>query len=153
MKLSIPLTALCTVEFAAARSLLHTGHESPALERLQNRRTKYQPPHVQELKKVKRESYIISQTANTAKYAVDGTAIPDVDFDIGESYAGLMPISNAPNASSLYFWFFPTSNEDGQDDLIIWLNGGPGCSSLEGFFQENGPVLWQYGTFRPVKNP
>jgi len=26
-----------------------------------------------------------------------------VDFDIGESYAGLLPISSAPNASELYF--------------------------------------------------
>lgn len=24
---------------------------------------------------------------------------------------------------------------------------------MEGFLQENGPFLWQYGTFKPVPNP
>lgn len=95
---------------------------------------------------------IIPQTPKTAKYAVDGTAIPDVSFDIGESYAGLMPISNKTNSSELYFWFFPSANPQASDEILIWLNGGPGCSSLEGLLQENGPFIWQYGTYLPVRN-
>ncbi|KAF1994687.1 alpha/beta-hydrolase, partial [Amniculicola lignicola CBS 123094] len=87
-------------------------------------------------------------------FVVNGTAgaIPYVDFNIGESYAGLLPISSAPNASELYFWYFPSENPAASDEIVIWLNGGPGCSSLEGFLQENGPVLWQYGTYKPVPN-
>ncbi|PVH98259.1 alpha/beta-hydrolase [Periconia macrospinosa] len=108
-------------------------------------------PHIKRAEKT-----IIPQTDKTAKYVVNGTAgaIPEVDFDIGESYAGLMPISDKANETSeLYFWFFPSSNEQAGDEITIWLNGGPGCSSLEGFLQENGPISWQYGTPSPVYNP
>ncbi|KMU81271.1 carboxypeptidase cpdS [Coccidioides immitis RMSCC 3703] len=91
---------------------------------------------------------------NTQRFAVDGTGIPEVTFDVGESYAGLLPITKDPDENQkLYFWFFPTDNAQGQEEITIWLNGGPGCSSLEGFLQENGPFHWQYGTFRPVRNP
>lgn len=87
-------------------------------------------------------------------FSVNGSALPEVDFDIGESYAGLLPISSQKNESrQLYFWYFPSSNPAADEEITIWLNGGPGCSSLEGLFQENGPVLWQYGTRKPVPNP
>lgn len=90
-------------------------------------------------------SSIIPQNANTTKFAVDGAAIPDVDFDIGESYAGLLPISDKANASELYFWFIPSANELAGDEILIWLNGGPGCSSLEGILQENGRFSYSSG--------
>lgn len=101
------------------------------------------------------QHYLDSRTEyHGLEFAVNGTGIPDVNFDIGESYAGLLPISNDPNETrQLYFWFFPSTNPAASDEITIWLNGGPGCSSLEGLLQENGPFLWQYGTFAPVRNP
>ncbi|KAJ5673710.1 hypothetical protein N7507_002837 [Penicillium longicatenatum] len=88
----------------------------------------------------------------TEKFLVNGTNFPQVPFDIGESYSGLL--SNTPHGnSSLFFWFFPSSNPAADREITIWLNGGPGCSSLDGLLQENGPFLWQSGTYAPVRNP
>ena len=41
----------------------------------------------------------------TEKFVVNGTGLPDVPFDIGESYAGLLPISVDKNETrELFFW-------------------------------------------------
>lgn len=41
----------------------------------------------------------------TKKFAVNGTGIPLVDFDVGESYAGLLPVSDDPKETrKLFFW-------------------------------------------------
>ena len=145
------LTSSLLASTAFARSLQHANRAD--LEPARRQPVRRLPPE-------KRSSYggparenKIAQNAQTSKFKVDGTALPFVDFDVGESYAGLLPISDEADVSELYFWFFPSDNTDADDEILIWLNGGPGCSSLEGLLQENGPFLWQYGTYQPVPNP
>ncbi|KAH9045770.1 alpha/beta-hydrolase [Lactarius pseudohatsudake] len=88
-----------------------------------------------------------------SQFFVDGTTIPEVNFDVGPSWAGLIPISAAPDESrKLFFWFFPPGPEGSLDDLIFWTNGGPGCSSLQGLLKENGPFLWGSGQAHPTRN-
>ncbi|KAI9428416.1 hypothetical protein H4582DRAFT_2067469, partial [Lactarius indigo] len=56
-----------------------------------------------------------------SQFFVDGTTIPEVTFDVGPSWAGLIPISAASNESrKLFFWFFPPGPEGSLDDLILW---------------------------------
>lgn len=56
---------------------------------------------------------------------MNGTSLPSVDFDVGESYAGLLPIGSANDTSNqLYFWFFPSTNMAAQKEIMIWVTGG-----------------------------
>ena len=94
---------------------------------------------------------ILSKFTNCLKaYFIE--SLPDVPFDLGEMYSGNIPIDMNDTSRQLFFVFQPTIGNP-VDEITIWLNGGPGCSSLEGFFQENGRFLWQSGTYAPVENP
>ncbi|KJX93216.1 serine carboxypeptidase like protein [Zymoseptoria brevis] len=135
--------------------LASAGHPSDIFKRAkkyeQKPRVRAAPP-VNAPKLAKRDVPFL--TDKTKSFSVNGTGIPDVPFDIGTSYAGLMPISDSPDETrKLYFWFFPTTNPNATEEITFWFNGGPGCSSLSGLLTENGPFTWEAGTLAPVQNP
>ena len=81
-----------------------------------------------------------------SEFYVDGTSLPEVDFDVGPSWSGLIPISDAANETrkvqlfwsgsdadelrpnlvllifQLFFWFYPPGPEGSLDDLIFWYD-------------------------------
>lgn len=54
------------------------------------------------------------------------------------SYSGFFTVDEECD-SNMFFWFFPAKNNYTENPLALWLNGGPGSSSLFGLFTENGP--------------
>jgi carboxypeptidase C (cathepsin A) len=83
------------------------------------------------------------------RYKQVPTGICEQDPNV-KSYSGYADV--APN-QHIFFWFFEARKVDpGNAPLTIWLNGGPGCSSMVGVFQENGPCrVDEKG--HPVNNP
>ncbi|RDX52337.1 alpha/beta-hydrolase [Lentinus brumalis] len=54
---------------------------------------------------------------------------------------------------SMWFWFFEARSEPETAPFTLWLNGGPGCSSMIGLFQENGPCHVNPDNQTTVLNP
>lgn len=53
-------------------------------------------------------------------------------------YSGFLTV-DAKLGSNLFFWFFPSKVEAHSAPVLIWLQGGPGSTSLFGLFTEHGP--------------
>ena len=47
---------------------------------------------------------------------------------------------------NLHYVFAESQTNPATDPLVIWFNGGPGCSSMLGFLQEHGPFVNNDGT-------
>lgn len=65
-------------------------------------------------------------------------------------YSGYL---KATGTRKLHYWFTESSGNPSSDPLVLWMNGGPGCSSLDGLLTEHGPFRVQDDGKTINKNP
>ncbi|XP_040328301.1 putative serine carboxypeptidase CPVL isoform X2 [Herpailurus yagouaroundi] len=57
-----------------------------------------------------------------------------------KSYAGYITVNKTYN-SNIFFWFFPAQVQPMAAPVVLWLQGGPGGSSMFGLFVEHEPYI------------
>ncbi|XP_028836518.1 putative serine carboxypeptidase CPVL [Denticeps clupeoides] len=57
-----------------------------------------------------------------------------------KSYSGYLTVNKAYN-SNMFFWFFPAQVRPESAPVLLWLQGGPGGTSMFGLFVEHGPYV------------
>jgi serine carboxypeptidase-like clade 2 len=65
------------------------------------------------------------------------TSLPSYHGPALSMDAGYITVTKSKN---LFYWLIESTNSPDTDPLVLWLNGGPGCSSVSGLFTENGPL-------------
>ncbi|KAH8507963.1 hypothetical protein H0E87_010207 [Populus deltoides] len=75
---------------------------------------------------------------------------PEVTF---KQYAGYVTV-NESHGRALFYWFFEAIENPEEKPLLLWLNGGPGCSSIGyGEAEELGPFFPKRGGQELQFNP
>ena len=77
-------------------------------------------------------------------------SIPDWGDLSFKTYSGYLTVNET---KSLHYILVESQNNPDTDPLLLWFNGGPGCSSLLGFMQEHGPCIIDDGETKVKKNP
>ncbi|PIA97398.1 Carboxypeptidase S1 A [Cercospora beticola] len=124
------LSKLGLLAATASVATASLGKEFHAHSKWQNVKRQYFPANATDVKSFTTPTNVTIRYKEPGKEGVCETT-PGVN-----SYSGYIDI--APNVH-VFFWFFESRRDPANDDLTLWLNGGPGSDSLIGLFEELGP--------------
>ncbi|VAH31430.1 unnamed protein product [Triticum turgidum subsp. durum] len=74
------------------------------------------------------------------------THLPGFDGALpSKHYAGYISVDES-NGRRMFYYLVLSERDPAADPVVLWLNGGPGCSSFDGFVYENGPFNFERGS-------
>lgn len=76
--------------------------------------------------------------------------LPDTEPFESNNYSGYLHVTDT---KALHYTFSESLDNPTKDPIIIWFNGGPGCSSMMAYLQESGPRVIDDGEAYIKPNP
>jgi carboxypeptidase C (cathepsin A) len=67
-----------------------------------------------------------------------------------KSYSGFLKVNEE---KQLHYVFVESEDDPTADPILVWFNGGPGCSSMLAFMQEHGPWVIEDEATEVTRNP
>jgi len=85
---------------------------------------------------------LLTLRARAAPAADAVTSLPGYGKPPTPQYSGYLDAGAAEPGTMLHYWFAASSLPNAHDTpVVLWLNGGPGSSSVLGMLQEQGPLI------------
>ncbi|KAL3649257.1 carbohydrate-binding module 1 protein [Castilleja foliolosa] len=83
--------------------------------------------------------------ASSAPEAALVSTIPGFNGTLpSKHYSGYVTLDES-HGNKLFYYFVESERNSAKDPIVLWLNGGPGCSSFDGFIYEHGPFNFEAG--------
>ncbi|KAL5566720.1 hypothetical protein UlMin_029884 [Ulmus minor] len=76
------------------------------------------------------------------------TSLPGFNGTVpSKHYSGYVSIPGhyGKPPQNLFYYFIESERNPSEDPVVLWQNGGPGCSSMEGLVYEHGPFNFKIG--------
>jgi carboxypeptidase C (cathepsin A) len=90
------------------------------------------------------------RTLSEASHRV--SMLPGLEEPEPVHYAGHVTIDES-KGSNIFYWLFEAPQNADNLPLLVWMNGGPGCSSMDGLWLELGPFRLDKSGERVSLNP